>query len=139
MKKRKIIALILITAIVFSLNLINIPVYGDVTTYSLSCSKCGSGKIYIEISYRLQSISSDEHSKYEVHKLMCVNCNNQSLLMELNVGNESHSLNNRTDTHSPGLHHTTYKCRCGYSKTVTYSCPGNPCIIFDSIKDKLIE
>ena len=141
MKKEKFIAMLLLTAVVLSLSLPNAMVYGDVTTYG-GCVDGGNHWYNREEYYVTQDDGYFGHYTdwYEVVICMKENCSYRQILSHISGGIEEHSFYRYSDTHTPGLHHTTFKCSvCGYKDTVSYSCPGNPCLIFDSIVNELYE
>ncbi len=81
---------------------------------------------------------SSQHTHYKGVNKACTVCEYSHIEYTIREF-EDHSFT-RSDTHTPGKHHTTFSCSdCFYSYTETYPCPGNPCLIFDSIKDELYE
>jgi hypothetical protein len=117
-------------------------VYGDVTTYG-GCVDGGNHWEFLEEYNVCNNIGDpDVHEILQIQDIICKksNCDYRQFVKGIRLGHVAHSYYRYSDTHTTGYHHTTFRCSdCYYKYTVSYSCPGNPCLIFDSVRNELYE
>ncbi|GEM_PF-4044071 len=130
--KFKILTLVLLVALVLSINILD--AFAG-TTQGHVHNKSGSWSEYDGSSSRNDS----EHYIYYWNYEACSICG-QVLRTYKTTDIEYHELV-RDDWHMGSRHYTKYECQiCPYSKTISYACPGNPCIIdVYRIKEIMIE
>lgn len=124
-KKSKIVALILLATMVFTLNLLSINIYANETTLN------GCSHNYVVTStevYHYTDFGPVGHGDLIKTTHVCTKCDDfYFIFTPENV--KKHIIIVGEDWHSGSNHYLVRPCSmCSYSTTESWTCSGNPCI-----------
>lgn len=125
-KKSKIVAFMLLTTMILTMNLLGTQVNAYEIT-SVDPNECEHVNEYIYKYTHYISINSSSHSVQEVDYYKCIKCNKKVAKIKTPT-TELHSISNDF-YHIGNRHYEVYSCDlCDYSKTISWECSGDPCI-----------